>query len=110
MSENLIVFTDQNFDSEIGKEGAGPVLVDFWATWCAPCRMVAPHLEKLSEELKGQVRIGKLDVDENPATATKYGIMSIPTLMLFKDGEVAEQMRGAQSRDAISAMIRRHLA
>jgi thioredoxin len=110
MSENMIVLTDANFDSEIGKKGSGPLLVDFWATWCAPCRAVAPILEKLSAEYNGQARIGKLDVDNNPATATRFGIMSIPTLLLFKDGKVAEQVVGAQSKEAISGMIRRHLA
>jgi thioredoxin len=110
MSENMIVLTDASFDQEISKKGAGPLLVDFWATWCQPCKLVAPHLEKLSQEYKGQARIGKLDVDENPATASKYGIMSIPTLLLFKEGQLAEQIVGAQSKEAIAGMIKRHLS
>jgi len=109
MSENMVVLTDANFDTEISKKD-GPILVDFWATWCAPCRAVAPILEKLSDEYKGKARIGKLDVDNNPATATRFGIMSIPTLLLFKDGKVAEQVIGSQSREAISGMIQRHIA
>jgi len=110
MSGNMIVLTDDTFETEIGKKGAGPILVDFWATWCAPCRMVAPILEKLSGEYAGKARIAKIDVDHNPATATKYGIMSIPTLLLFKEGQVADQIVGAQSKDSISGMIQRHLA
>ncbi len=110
MSENMVVLTDENFESEIGRKGAGPILVDFWATWCAPCRMIAPILEKLSAEYKAQARFGKLDVDSNPATATKYGILSIPTLLLFKDGAIADRIVGAQSKEAISGMISRHIA
>jgi thioredoxin 1 len=109
MSEDIIVLTDANFDSEVGRKGAGPLLVDFWATWCQPCKLIAPHLEKLAQEYRGQARIGKMDVDENPAVPSRYGIMSIPTLLLFKDGRLAEQIVGAQSKDAIAGMIRRHL-
>ena len=109
MSQDMIVLTDDNFETEVAKSGEGPILVDFWATWCAPCRMIAPILEKLSAEYKGKARVGKLDVDNNPGTATKYGIMSIPTLLLFKDGKIADKIVGAQSKDAISGMISRHL-
>jgi thioredoxin 1 len=110
MSDDMIVLSDDNFESEISKKDAGLLLVDFWATWCAPCRAVAPILEELSKEYKGRARIGKLDVDNCPGTAAKYGIMSIPTLLLFKDGEVAEQIVGAQPRDAIAGMLQRHLS
>ena len=110
MSGNMIVLTDDTFETEISKKGNGPILVDFWATWCAPCRMVGPILEKLSAEYAGQARVAKVDVDQNPATATKFGIMSIPTLLLFKDGKVMDQIVGAQSKDAIASMIKRHLA
>jgi thioredoxin 1 len=110
MSGNMIVLTDDTFETEINKKGEGPILVDFWATWCGPCRMVAPILEKLSGEYQGKARIGKMDVDANPATPTKFGIMSIPTLLVFKDGKVAEQMVGAQSEQAIQGMLRRHIA
>ncbi|HZI95113.1 MAG TPA: thioredoxin [Patescibacteria group bacterium] len=110
MSENIIVLNDANFETEVVKTDDGPILVDFWATWCGPCRMVAPILEKLATELKGKARIGKVDVDCNPATAAKFGIRSIPTLLLFKNGKPVDQIIGAQPREAISAMINRHLA
>jgi len=110
MTENMIVLNDENFDKEISKSEGGPILVDFWAVWCGPCRAVAPILEALSKEYAGKARIGKLDVDNSPATAAKYGIMSIPTLLLFKDGKVAEQIIGAQPREAINGMLQRHVA
>ena len=110
MSEEMVVLNDENFEAEVTRKDAGPILVDFWAAWCGPCRQVAPVLEALSSEYRGRARIGKLDVDNSPATAAKYGIMSIPTLLLFKDGTVAEQIVGAQPRDAIAGMIERHLS
>jgi len=110
MNENMVVLTDSNFETEISRKGDGPLLVDFWATWCAPCRALTPILEILSDEYKGKARIGKLDVDNNPATAAKFGIMSVPTLLLFKDGKVAEQIIGAQSKEAIAGLLRRNIA
>ena len=109
MSTDMIVLTDATFNEEIEKAEGGPILVDFWATWCGPCKAVAPILEKLSAEYKGKARIGKLDVDSNPATAAKYGVMSIPTLLLFKGGKMADKIVGAQPREAIAGMIQRHL-
>ena len=109
MSQDTIVLSDANFSPEIAKPNAGPILVDFWATWCGPCRMVAPILEKLAVELKGKARIGKLDVDANPATAAQFGIQSIPTLAVFKNGKVVEQLVGARSREEISLMLTRHM-
>ena len=100
MVEGLIQLTDSNFDSEIANEDT-PILVDFWAVWCGPCKMIAPELEKLYEEKQGVLRIGKLNVDENRDTAIKYGITSIPTLLLFKDGQMVKKLIGAMSKDKI---------
>lgn len=95
-----VTVTDQNFDQEVIKP-AIPVLVDFWAVWCGPCQMQNPILEEVACEYEGKVKVGKLNVDENPQTAAKYGIMSIPTLMLFKGGVVVKQMIGAQSKETL---------
>jgi len=90
-----VTLTDDNFEQEVLQSNI-PVLVDFWAPWCGPCRMIAPTIEKLAEEFKGKVKIGKLNVDDHAATAQRYGIMSIPTLNIFKGGEIADQIMGAQ--------------
>lgn len=97
-------FTDANFETEVLND-SGLVVVDFWAPWCGPCLMMGPILDALTEEYSGQVKIGKVNVDDNPATAAKYGIMSIPTLMLFKNGETVEKMIGAGSKDSLKAKI-----
>jgi thioredoxin 1 len=86
--------TDLTFDSDVLKSSE-PVVVDFWAEWCGPCRMIAPSLEEIATEMKGKVKVAKLNIDENPAVAGKLGIRSIPTLMLFKDGKLASQKVGA---------------
>ncbi len=94
--------TTADFDAVTSE---GTVLVDFWATWCGPCRMQAPILEKLDAELGGSVKIGKVDVDEEPALAQRFGVMSIPTLVAFKDGKAVAQRVGVQSLDALKQML-----
>ncbi len=96
--------SDTNFESEVLKSKE-PVVVDFWAEWCGPCKMIAPALEEIAGSLNGKVKIVKLNVDENPATAQKYGIMSIPTLMLFKNGELASRQVGAAPRQKLEQWI-----
>ncbi len=89
-----IEFTDANFDQEVLKSDL-PVLVDFWAVWCGPCKMIAPVVKELAKEYEGKVKIGKVDVDNNQNVSIKYGIRSIPTLLIFKDGKIVEQIVGA---------------
>lgn len=101
-------FTDENFDREVTKHKS-PVLVDFWASWCAPCRAIAPHIEELASEYQGQVKVGKLNVDEEPNTASSLGIRALPTILLFKDGQVVEQVVGAVPKAKLDAMIKSHL-
>ena len=99
---------DSNFKSEVS-DSQIPVLVDFWAPWCGPCKMVAPVLDEISKEYEGKVKVAKLNVDESPNTATEFGIRSIPTLIMFKDGKVLEQTIGVQSRENIKQMIDKSL-
>jgi thioredoxin 1 len=96
--------SDATFESEV-LNSAEPVVVDFWAEWCGPCRMIAPALEEIAGTMNGKVKIVKLNVDENPATAAKYGIMSIPTLMLFKNGELASRQVGAAPKQKLEQWI-----
>ena len=96
--------SDATFDSEVLK-ATEPVVVDFWAEWCGPCRMIAPALEEIAGTLNGKVKIVKLNVDENPQTASKYGVMSIPTLMLFKNGEMASRQVGAAPKQKLEQWI-----
>lgn len=93
-------FTDQNFSEEVLKSDR-PVLVDFWAPWCGPCKMMAPVIEELAKETEGKIKVGKLNVDENPQTAEKYGVLSIPTLILFKKGEVAKTITGFTAKEEV---------
>lgn len=108
MAANVAEFTDANFDAEVLKSDL-PVLVDFWATWCGPCRMIAPHVEAIADELKGRLKVGKLDVDTNIRTAGNYGVQGIPTLLLFKGGKVEEQIVGYVNKDALRRALDRHL-
>jgi thioredoxin 1 len=96
--------SDADFDSEVLK-ATGAVVVDFWAEWCGPCRQIAPALEEIAGSLNGKVKIVKLNVDENPQTASKYGVMSIPTLMLFKNGEMASRQVGAAPKQKLEQWI-----
>ncbi|GKU81510.1 thioredoxin [Niallia sp. NCCP-28] len=98
--------TDQNFETETG---SGVVLVDFWAPWCGPCKMIAPVLEELDAELGDKAKIVKVDVDENQGSASKFGVMSIPTLLVFKDGEVVDKVVGFQPKEALAELLGKHV-
>lgn len=100
--------TDEKFQDEVLNSDK-PVLVDFWAEWCGPCHMIAPHVKAIAEEYDESLRVAKLDVDDNPAVPGRYGIVGIPTLMLFKEGEVVERITGALPKDRIVAQILPHL-
>ncbi|MEA3500918.1 MAG: thioredoxin [Candidatus Marinimicrobia bacterium] len=104
MSSKQIIVTDENFEEEVVKSDI-PVLVDFWAEWCMPCKMVDPSLKEIAEEMDGKLKIVKLNVDNSPQTAGQYGIRSIPSLLIFKSGSVAEQMIGALPKKAIQEKI-----
>lgn len=98
------VVTDGNFDAEVMK-ATQPVLVDFWAVWCGPCQVQGPIVDELAKELEGKVKVGKMDVDQNPKTAQMFGIMSIPTLMIFHKGAVVKQFIGVQSKESLIAEL-----
>ncbi|MCA9968792.1 MAG: thioredoxin [Anaerolineales bacterium] len=100
--------TDNSFESEV-LQSEQPVLVDFWADWCGPCRMIAPSVKAIAEEYEGKLRVAKMDVDDNPMTPGRYAIVGIPTVMLFKGGEVVERITGAWPKDKIVAKILPHI-
>jgi thioredoxin 1 len=103
----VLKFTDARWNEEV-LSASQPVVVDFWAEWCAPCKMMAPSIEALAEEFDGRVRVGKLNVDENAATSEKYDIRGIPTVMIFKGGEVKEQIVGVTSKENLARLVERH--
>ncbi|MGB5201004.1 MAG: thioredoxin TrxA [Sedimenticolaceae bacterium] len=104
MSDKIVHVTDDNFETEVLQSSA-PVLVDYWAEWCGPCKMIAPVLDEIAGEYQGRVKIAKLNIDDNPNTPPRYGIRGIPTLMLFKDGEVEATKVGAVSKSQLTAFI-----
>ncbi|HTV55504.1 MAG TPA: thioredoxin [Terriglobia bacterium] len=105
---NMVEFTEQNFEDQVLKSGK-PVLVDFWAPWCAPCRMMGPTVEAVAKEYADRAIVGKINVDDNQNIAGRYNIRGIPTLLLFKGGQVQEQVVGATSKDVITKMLEKHL-
>ena len=104
MSDTIVYVTDDSFDSDVLSAGE-PVLVDFWADWCGPCKMIAPILDEVAGEYAGKVKVAKLNIDENPGTPPKFGIRGIPTLMLFKNGNVEATKVGAVSKSQLTAFI-----
>jgi thioredoxin 1 len=108
VNKDVVVLTDDNWKTEVA-EAEGPVLVDFWAEWCPPCRMIAPSIEALATAYSGRAKVGKLNVDENPGVAQAFGIRSIPTLLVFNGGKVVEQQIGAVPQPRIAAMLDRQL-
>ena len=104
MAEGIVDLTSTEWDSEV-LQSSGLFMVDFWAVWCGPCRMIAPTIEELAKEYAGKIKVGKLNTDENPEVATKYKIMGIPTVMFFKDGQKVDQVVGAVPKPQLKAKI-----
>ncbi len=107
-SDKVVQLSDDSFENEVLKSST-PVLVDFWATWCAPCKAIGPVIDGLAGEYDGKVKIGKLNVDENPATPGQYGVRGIPTLILFKDGKIVDQLVGAAPKSQLENLIKKAL-
>ena len=104
MAENVIEFTDNGFESDVIKAGT-PVLVDFWAEWCGPCKMIGPIVEEIANEYAGRIKVGKMNVDLNPVVPPQYGIRSIPSLLIFKNGAVSDQIVGAVPKNNITEVL-----
>ena len=109
MSENIMTVSDSSFESDVLKSDM-PVLVDFWAEWCGPCKMIAPTMEAIARDYSGRLRVAKLNVDENNSTPERYGVRGIPTLLLFKGGQVKDQLVGNHPRSNIERLLEKHLA
>ena len=107
-SENVIELSETNFDEKVIK-ASEPVLVDFWAVWCGPCKMAAPAVDEIANDLVGKARVGKVNVDENNALASRYGIQSIPTFLVFKNGAVVEQKVGFQGKSMLAGLLEKYI-
>ena len=107
-NENVLVVTKDNFEQEVLKSDK-PILLDFWAPWCGPCRAVSPLMDQIADEFEGKARVGKVNVDEQPELSQKFRVMSIPTVMLFKDGEMKEKIIGARTKEEFSDLINKNL-
>ncbi len=103
-SDKILEISDAQFEADVLKSET-PILVDFWATWCAPCKAIAPVLDQLAEEYDGKIKIGKVNVDENPGTPGQYGVRGIPTMILFKNGEIVDQLVGAVPKNQIASLL-----
>jgi thioredoxin 1 len=108
MSEKVLTITKDNFEKEVLQSDV-PVLVDFWAAWCGPCRMVAPIVDQIAKEFEGRAKVGKVNVDDENELAQKFRIMSIPTLIVFKDGKIADSVLGARSKEDLATMLEAHI-